>query len=123
LSVREAAILTGWSQMTIRGWITSGKITRHQGATPGRGGHPPVLVNRAELIAYHRAKKPVPVPVPVPKRTASIPEAADVPASDLAGQLLDAMRREGIKALVLDADRGTCHIERVKIVKETWSLK
>jgi hypothetical protein len=52
VSLELAARLATRDTRTIRRWLTSGRLTRHEGTPPARGGPRPVLVSRSELLAY-----------------------------------------------------------------------
>jgi hypothetical protein len=51
LSLAAAAAYAERSPATLRRWIRDGKLTKHQGPAPEGGGHPPALIERAELVA------------------------------------------------------------------------
>jgi hypothetical protein len=40
-----------------------------------------------------------------------------------AQQLLDAMRRQGLRTAYIDAEQGTCKTTRIKVVEEAWLLE
>lgn len=50
LTLAEAATASERSPSTIRRWLRTGALTRHEGPIPEHGGSPPVLVNRTELL-------------------------------------------------------------------------
>ena len=50
LSLSGAARVSERSSSTIRRWLRSGVLTKHEGPVPEHGGSPPVYVSRAELL-------------------------------------------------------------------------
>lgn len=58
VTTQLAATMAGVSRRTVRRWISSGRLTRHEGATGSRGGSPPVLVDVDEVMALaeHQAE-------------------------------------------------------------------
>lgn len=62
LTVDAAAELVERDPSTVRRWVRSGRLTRHDGAPGPGGGMPPILVDRAELeaLAGGPSRKPTP---------------------------------------------------------------
>ncbi len=60
LTVSEAATYAQRSAATIRRWIRDAKLTKHSGPVREGGGHPPALVDRAELVAFLLASEQTP---------------------------------------------------------------
>jgi len=102
VSLELAARLATRDTRTIRRWLASGALTRHEGTPPARGGPRPVLVSRSELLAYlaqsatePRPSRPVtPAPsvtpgraLPDPARPADPSPAAELEVVRLRGEL------------------------------------
>ena len=51
LNLKQAAHLVGKSTATIRRYVRSGKLDRHEGVQDGSGGSAPVMVSQAQLLA------------------------------------------------------------------------
>jgi len=51
LNLKQAAHLVGKSTATIRRYVRSGKLDRHEGVQDGSGGSAPVMVSQVQLLA------------------------------------------------------------------------